>query len=140
MLIAFEILKESDLRKSTTSSSSISILGGLILGDAAVSAGIVSPIMIIVIAISSISALIFQSKEFNNTIRFYQYNFLLLSTFLGIIGIIVLLLISLIQTKTFGYSYLSMNKNEILDSIIKIDRKTQKRNTFLTKNETRGNI
>ena len=41
--------------------SSISILGGLILGEAAVSAGIVSPIMIIVVAISSISGLIFSN-------------------------------------------------------------------------------
>ena len=54
MIVCFEILKESDLRMSNTSGSAISILGGLILGDAAVAAGIVSPIMIIVVAITSI--------------------------------------------------------------------------------------
>ena len=98
--------------------------------------------MIIVIAISSISALIFQSKEFSNTIRFYQYNFLLLSTFLGMLGIIIgifLLIESLINTNTFGYHYLSINKNEILDSFIKVDEKIPKRNSFLTNNTKRGN-
>ena len=143
MMISFEILKESDLRRSTTSNSSISILGGLILGNAAVTAGLVSPIMIIVIAISSISALIFQSIEFSNTIRFYQYNFLILSTLLGVLGIItgiIYLVISLFETKTFGLRYLSLNKNEILDSFIKKDTKVLKRNSYLTNNETRGKL
>ena len=110
MIIAFEILKESDIRMSATTGSAVSILGGLILGDAAVSAGIVSPIMIIIIAISSIAALIFPSNELVNAIRFYKISILLLSAFFGIYGVFVgavFLFYKLISMKSFGFSYLS---------------------------------
>ena len=69
MIVSFEILRESDLRMSSTTGSAISILGGLILGDAAVSAGIMSPIMIIIIALSSIAGFVFTSIELVNAIR-----------------------------------------------------------------------
>ena len=143
MMIAFEILKEGDLRKSSASNSSISILGGLILGDAAVAAGIVSPIMIIIIAISSISSLIFPSNELTNTIRLFQWVFLILSAFLGIYGVIIgsiFLFISLIKTQIFGYSYLSFDNNIFRDFIIKINSSILKRNTKLTSNEIRGRL
>ena len=141
MIICFEILKESDLRMSATSGSAISILGGLILGDAAVSAGIVSPIMIIIIAISSIAGLIFSSIELSNAIRTYKIFILILSTIFGIYGVIlggIIMLFNLLTTETFGYNYLSFDKNEIKDSIIKIDTRIRKRNTKLSNNIIRG--
>ena len=55
MVLSFEILREGDLRIPNSTGSSLSIVGALILGDAAVSAGIVSPVMIIVEAITAIS-------------------------------------------------------------------------------------
>lgn len=63
MIISFEILRESDIRIPSSMGTAISILGGLVLGDAAVNAGIVSPIMIIVVAISAISGVLMQSIE-----------------------------------------------------------------------------
>mgnify|MGYP004705531851 FL=1 len=141
MIIAFEILKESDLRMSTTSGSAVSILGGLILGDAAVSAGIVSPIMIIIIAISSIAGLIFTSIELVNALRIYKIFLLILGTILGIYGVIfggVIMFINIFKTKIFGFKYLEIDKNEIKDSIIKIDDNIRKRNTRLTNNVLRG--
>lgn len=138
MIICFEILKESDLRMSTTSGSAISILGGLILGDAAVAAGIVSPIMIIVIAISSIAGLIFTSIELFNAIRTYKLFILLLSVLFGIYGVIlggIIMVINLLGTETFGYNYLGL---EIKDSLIRIDTNIRKRNNKLTNNIIRG--
>lgn len=141
MIICFEILKESDLRMSATSGSAISILGGLILGDAAVAAGIVSPIMIIVIAISSIAGLIFTSIELGNAIRTYKIFILILGTIFGIYGVVlggILILFNLLTTETFGYNYLSFDKYEIKDSIIKIDTRIRKRNSKLSNNIIRG--
>lgn len=141
MIIAFEILKESDLRMSTTSGSAVSILGGLILGDAAVSAGIVSPIMIIIIAISSIAGLIFTSVELVNALRIYKIFLLFLGTILGIYGVIfggIIMFLNIFKTKIFGFKYLEFDKNEIKDSIIKIDDNVRKRNTRLTNNVLRG--
>lgn len=141
MIVCFEILKESDLRMSATAGSAVSILGGLILGDAAVSAGIVSPIMIIVIAISSIAGLIFTSIELGNAIRSYKILLLVLGTILGFYGVIIgiiILIINLKETETFGYNYISYDKNEIKDSIIKIDEDVKKRNSKLSNNIIRG--
>lgn len=141
MIISFEILKESDLRMSHAASSSISILGGLVLGDAAVAAGIVSPIMIIIIAISSIAGLIFSSQELVNTIRIYKIITLVMSTLFGIYGLICCLLIivlNIIDTRILGYKYLDYDKYELLDSIFKYNTRIRKRNSHLTKNKTRG--
>jgi len=141
MIICFEILKESDLRMSTTSGSAISILGGLILGDAAVSAGIVSPIMIIVIAISSIAGLIFSSIELVNALRMYKIILLLLGTLLGIYGVVlgaIIMFYNIFTSRIYGFKYLEIDKNEIKDSIVKLDSNVLKRNTKLTSNEIRG--
>lgn len=141
MIVCFEILKESDIRMSSTSGSAISILGGLILGDAAVAAGIVSPIMIIIIAISSIAGLIFNSIELVNTLRIYKIILLLLGTILGIYGVIIgtiILIYNICTTEIFGYHYLMFDKNEIRDSFVKIDTNIKYRNSKLTKNVIRG--
>ena len=145
MIVCFEILKESDIRMSNTSGSSISILGGLILGDAAVSAGIVSPIMIIVVAISSIAGLVFSSIELVNALRIYKIILLLLSTLLGIYGVIIgtiYMIYKLLTLKVFGIPYLvpfiPFDKNEINDSFVKKEESVKKRNSFLTNNIVRG--
>lgn len=146
MIISFEILRESDLRMSSTTGSAISILGGLILGDAAVSAGIMSPIMIIVIAISSIAGFVFTSIELVNAIRLYRIIFLLLATVLGVYGIYlgaIYLLYKLITLTSFDKPYLApfspFIKNEMNDAIYKRDNKGEKtRNPLLTNNRKRG--
>lgn len=143
MILCFEILKESDLRMSTTSGSSISILGGLILGDAAVSAGVVSPIMIIVIAISSIAGLIFASVELGNALRTFKLFLLVLSTLFGLFGILlgtVFLIYLLFTTEIFGYSYCYFDKYEIMDSFLRITKREKHRNSKLTNNTFRGRI
>lgn len=146
MIISFEILRESDLRMSSTTGSAISILGGLILGDAAVSAGIMSPIMIIVIAISSIAGFVFTSIELVNAIRLYRIIFLLLATVLGVYGIYlgaIYILYKLITLTSFDKPYLApfspFIKNEMNDAIYKRDNKGEKtRNPLLTNNKRRG--
>lgn len=130
MLIAFEILKEADLRTPSFTGSSLSIVGALILGDAAVAAGIVSPIMIIVIALTSISSLLFTEYELTSSIRYYRIIFMLGSSFLGIIGFIITFLyflINLSSLNTYGYPYLypysPYSSKGIKDSIIKFKTK-----------------
>lgn len=140
MILAFEILRESDIRIPNKVGSSVSILGGLILGDAAVSAGIISPIMIIVVAISSISALVFSYNSIVNLIRYYRYFVLFLSILFGIYGIFIgfaMLVINLSSISSFGYPYtypfVPFVKQDINDSIIKVDSKKKKRNPLLAR-------
>ena len=145
MSISFEILRESDIRKPASMGTSVSILGGLILGDAAVSAGIISPIMIIVISISAISGLAFSSVEMIYALRWWRFIMLFLAMFFGLFGIFVgfiILLASLVTTSSESLPYLApfspFIKEEIKDTIIKGSHKRIRfRNPLLTKNKIR---
>ena len=97
MLIIYEILRESDIRFPSKYGTAISILGALILGEAAVNAGIVSPIMIITIAMCFISSLIFTNPDFSNALRVYRFLFLFGASLLGLYGILLVFLFMLIN-------------------------------------------
>ena len=148
MMISFEVLRESDIRMSSTTGNAVSILGGLILGDAAVSAGIISPIMIIVVAISAISGLVFNSIEMVSAIRWWRLIMIFLCAFFGVEGFIIgflALFIRLATIKCFGKHYLApfipFVKTEFKDTIIKNENKGEKyRNPLLTNNKKRGHF
>ncbi len=130
MMICFELLHESDIRTSGFAGSSISIVGALILGDAASKAGIVSPIMIIVIALTAIASLPFNEYDLVNGLRWYRILFMLLASFLGIIGIVfsfIYFVINLSATNSFDKPYLMpfipTNLKNLKDSIIRINPK-----------------
>lgn len=146
MMVSFEILRESDLKIPSFASSAISIVGALILGEAAVSAGIVSPIMIIVIAITSISALIFVEPEFINAMRLYRFLFMLGGALFGIHGILLIFIFMIINLSSYdflGMPYLTPFAPPITanlkDSIIKTPTiNLTKRNHLLTSNITKN--
>lgn len=146
MMISFEILRESDLKIPSFASSAISIVGALILGEAAVSAGIVSPIMIIIIAITSISALTFVEPEFINAMRLYRFLFMIGGALFGIHGILLIFIFMIINLSSYdflGMPYLTPFAPPIIaglkDSIIKTPIKNiTKRNYLLSTNITKN--
>ena len=146
MIISFEILRESDLKLPSFASSAISIVGALILGEAAGSAGIVSPIMIIVRAITSISSLIFVEPQFTTGLRVYRLGFMIGGAIFGIHGILLMaifMLINLVSYDFLGIPYLSpfapTINADLKDSIIKFPTiNLQKRNRLLTDNITKN--
>lgn len=95
MLIICEILRESDIRFPSNYGSSASILGALVLGEAAVNAGIVSPIMIIVVAISFVTGLIFTEIQLVGVLRILRFSFLFVASFLGLYGLFIAMIVSL---------------------------------------------
>ena len=70
--------------------ASISIVGALILGDAAVSAGIISPIVVIIVSLSAVSGMAFNDPDMINAIRTWRILFMLSACFFGLIGILVM--------------------------------------------------
>lgn len=147
LTLVFEILRESDIRMPHLSGTAISILGAIVLGDAAVAAGIVSPIMVIVIAISAISSLMFSHIGMVNAIRLWRIIFMLLATCFGIIGIffaIFILLIDICSINSFGKPYLypftPFNKRFAEEAIIKkgIKKETKRMPLLTNKNYTRS--
>ncbi len=109
LMITFELLYEADALTPTTRGTSLSILGALVLGDAAVSAGIVSPIMVIVVAITAISSIFFAFQDFQSSIRLYRYLTMILSCFFGIVGIVfgfLFILTKLCSIKSFNKPFI----------------------------------
>lgn len=124
-MTVFEILRESDIRSPSNTSIAGSIVGALVLGQAAVDASVVSPITIIVVAVTSICSLIFQDSDFINAIRLWRFLFIISSCFLGIIGILsfsLIFLTKLASLENLDTSFISplspldieANKNAIL--------------------------
>ncbi len=108
MLFVCEMLRESDLRFPNTYGSAISILGALVLGDAAVSAGIVSPITIIIIALTFMASLIFTEIEVSNALRNLRFIFLFAAAIYGILGLVFAtfyFLIRINKIHSFGKPY-----------------------------------
>lgn len=145
MITTFEILRESDIRLPSSMGAAISIVGALILGEAAVSAGIVSPIVIIVVAITSISGLLFTDIDFVNAIRWWRLIFIIFSSLAGLIGFVIATIIFINKLSSMVYNnvcYLAplspLYIESLDDSIIKLPaNKLKYRSSFITKNITK---
>lgn len=145
MILSFEILRESDLRIPNVSTSALSIVGALILGEAAVNAGIVSPVMIIVEAVTAISALLFTEPELINAIKWYRLLFMIGATTIGMYGVFIVFIYFLINIcslnsfgKPFMIPYAPLSIAGLKNSIVKFPiRSRTKRNEYLTDNVVR---
>lgn len=146
MMLAFEVLRESDYRIPTVAGSTLSIVGALILGDAAVSAGIVSSIMIIVIALSIISSLLISDVNMANAIRTWRFVFLFFATIAGLIGIGIAFILFIVKLsgvysfgKSFSYPIAPFNKQGMKSEMVARSniKNLKKRLKILTDNEKR---
>ena len=126
MELAFEALREAGIRLPTPIGQTAGFLGTLIIGEAAVSAGIISSMMVIIISITAIASFTIASYEMGATIRILRFCMLVLGAFLGLYGImlgILLLLIHLSSLRSFGVNYLSplapLNLNGLKDVVLR---------------------
>lgn len=145
LMFTFELLYEGDARTPANRGTSLSILGALVLGDAAVNAGLVSPVMVIVVSVSAISSLVFIYYDMQGSIRFWRYLLMILAALFGIVGFVMglmLLLINLCSIKTFGKPYtlpmMPFVKEAQDNALFKTEiSKMKKRPSYLTKNVVR---
>lgn len=108
MEISFELIREASLRVPSLIGSSIGIVGALILGDAAVNAGIVSPTLIIIVAITGIASFAIPDFSFGFHVRVFRFWFIALGFVSGFLGIGIGLFIyvtMLCSLKSFGVPY-----------------------------------
>ena len=108
MEISFELIRESSLRVPGPVGSTLGIVGALILGDAAVSAHIVSPILIIVVAITGLSSFAIPDFSFSFHLRVYRFLFIFLGYISGFLGIglgLFLYISMLCSIKSFGVNF-----------------------------------
>lgn len=128
MEITIELLREAGTRISGPIGTTIGIVGGLIIGQAAVEAGVVSPLMIIIVAITTIAAFALPSYELASGLRVCRFIFMILAAFLGLYGImlgVVVLSTHMIRLNSFGipftspYSGLGIQEGDLKDTLIK---------------------
>lgn len=108
MEISFEIIREAGLRVPSPIGPTLGIVGALVLGQAAVSAAIVSPILIIIVAITGMSSFAIPDFTFSFHLRFFRFIFILLGFLAGFLGIgmgLFIYISSLCDLETFGVSY-----------------------------------
>ena len=109
MEFAFELIREAGVRMPGPLGGTIGIVGGLIIGDAAVSANLVSPMTVVVVAVSALCSLAIPNEEFGAPFRLLKFGFILLGGWLGIFGMVLgtfLLAGHLAGLTSFGIPYL----------------------------------
>lgn len=109
MEISFELLREAGVRLPGAMGNTIGIVGGLIIGQAAVEANLVSPIVVIVISFTALCSFAVPNEEFATAFRILKFFFIALCAWLGFFGMLVGLLAVLIHLshlKSFGIPYL----------------------------------
>ncbi|HYE81139.1 MAG TPA: spore germination protein [Clostridia bacterium] len=109
MLIAFELLVEAGLRLPKTIGQTVSIVGGLVVGQAAVEAKLVSPATVIIVAITAIASFTMPNQDFSNALRLWRFIFVIFSSTIGMFGLtfgLIFLLYHWCRMETFGVPYL----------------------------------
>lgn len=110
MELAFEIMREAGLRLPKTIGQTISIVGSLVIGQAAAEAGIVSPAMIIVVAITAISSFLLPAYNMSIPFRLMRFPMMVAAGFFGLYGIFLgcmLILLHMCSLRSFGVPFMS---------------------------------
>jgi spore germination protein len=126
MEIAFEALREAGIRLPKTVGQAVSILGALVIGQAAVQAGIVSAPMVIIVAVTGIASFTIPRFNMAISVRMLRFPLMILGGLFGLFGIVVgtvWLAVHLVQLKSFGVPYFSgiapYSHNEMKDIMVR---------------------
>ncbi|MFW5433452.1 spore germination protein [Paenibacillus apiarius] len=110
MEVTFEILREAGLRMPRMIGPAVSIVGTLVIGQAAVEAGIISAAMVIVVSTTAICSFVFPSYSMSNSIRMLRFPLMMLAASFGLFGIIIgiiAIVLHLSSLRSFGVPYMS---------------------------------
>ena len=110
LLIAFEILIEAGLRLPKAVGTAMSILGGLVVGQSAVSANLISPAVVVIVALAGISGFIMPNQDLSSGVRLMRFFLAILASLAGFFGLvigIIVLITHLCSLNNYGTAYLS---------------------------------
>lgn len=106
--IIIELIREAGIRLPSPIGQTIGIVGGLVIGDAIVKAGLVSNVMTVIIALTAIASFVIPSNEMVTTVIILRLSFMFLASFFGFVGTtfgLIFLLIHLCKLESFGTPY-----------------------------------
>lgn len=110
LLIAFELLQESGLHLPQAIGQSVSVVGGIVVGSAAVEAGIISPVALIAVSIAGICGFVMPNRDLANALRIWRFFIAALSAVMGLYGTLaggLILLIHLLSLRCLDVPYLA---------------------------------
>ena len=110
MLIAFDIILEAGVRMPQNIGQAVSIVGGLIVGDAAISAKVVSPVVVIVVAITVLASFTVPGNSLVRAIKIWRFLLIVMANLLGIAGVtmgFVFFVLRLTGKSVLGVPYLA---------------------------------
>ncbi len=147
MDIAFELLREGGIRLPGPVGGTIGIVGGLIIGQAAVEASLVSPIVVIVVALTSVCSFLIPNDSLVSSFRLTKFLIIFASAFLGFYGFcisLIFLIIHLCSLESFGIPYLYPfvsgdinNYSDFKDTLFRLPlNKMNKRPIFTNESQT----
>jgi Bacillus/Clostridium GerA spore germination protein len=122
MLTLFELFKEAGISLPKAVGQTVAVLGGLIIGDAAIRAGLTSPSMLVIVAITVISSYTLINQNIAGNIVLLRYFVIIFSAVLGMFGFFVsifFIVTLVISLESFGYPYLSHFSNPIKSDLVK---------------------
>lgn len=126
MEFTFEVLREAGTRLPRNVGQAVSIVGALVIGQSAVQAGLVSPLMVIVVAVTGIASFAMPAFNFAITLRLLRFPLMLISGVLGLYGLmlgILFIVIHLAGLRSFGVPYLSslapLHISDFKDSLVR---------------------
>lgn len=125
LLFQFELLREAGIRLPKAVGQTIGIVGGIIIGDALIRAGLASPTLLVIIAISFVATFSLVNQSLSGSVGILRIFILIVSSFLGIYGFFLgtfLILIYLCKLDSFGMNYLApvstLNFKEFLSAML----------------------
>ena len=127
MLIAFEALVEAGLRLPKIISQAVTIVGALVVGQAAVEAKLVSPAVVVIISMTAVASFTMPDQDFSNALRIWRFVIVILSSVAGLYGLSIgslLLLIHWSKMESFGVPYLapfvSVDDKQLQDTLYRL--------------------
>ena len=131
LLIAFELLQESGIHLPQAIGQSVSVVGGIVVGTAAVEAGLISPVALIMVSIAGVCGFVLPNRDLANAVRVWRFFIACLASWSGLYGVaagVLMLLIPLSGLKCLGIGYLSFSGSFIRRKLTKDKFRTAKLN------------